>query len=94
MKDELGSNVPPSRTPKGWVGHWVEYDLDINAQPIKSIKTGDQQYYGQLTKRFDTQFEAVMWLKGYELQGRYLGYGYLDQVKNAFRQNKLIGEQE
>lgn len=97
MNDALGSNVPPHNklrkifSPKG---HWVEYDLGENGQPIKQSKEGDQAPFGQLTKWFATHFEAVMWLKGYELQGRYLGEGYLDQVKAAYRTRQRIGEQE
>jgi hypothetical protein len=93
MKDELGSNVPPLlKTRPRRRGHWVVYDLDVNGKPAKKIKGG--KAYGQLTKRFDTQFEAVMWLAAYELRGHYLGEGYPDQLRHAWRTTKLIGDQE
>ena len=80
---ELGGNVKPV-TYLGRKGHWIEYDIDINGQPIK-VPNDEEMIFGHLTKDFRSEFEAMMWLKGNRLQGRYLGHGFLDQVKRSLK---------
>lgn len=94
MNDELGSNIPPPKRRLDFRGHWVEYDLGVDGQPIKKTKgEEDKKVYGQLTKRFDSQFEAVMWLAAYGLQGRYMGEGNLGSVKALFTRRQRVGDQ-
>lgn len=78
--DGLGSNVKPAKR-GGIFAHWVEYDINANGQPIKL--GADDLIFGQLTKGFKSQMEALIWLKGNELQGVYLGEGTLEQLKKA-----------
>lgn len=81
---ELGGNVLPKRNFSAFRAHWVEYDIDINGQPIK-VPNDEEIIFGHLTRGFKSEFEAMMWLKGNQLQGRYLGEGFLDQVGGCIR---------
>lgn len=77
---EFGPNVKSARSTSGRKAHWIEYDIDINGQPIK-VPNDEEMIFGHLTRDFRSEFEAMMWLKGNQLQGRYLGHGYLSDVK-------------
>jgi hypothetical protein len=81
---QLEPNVKPARSTSGRNAHWIEYDIDMNGQPIK-VPNDEEMIFGHLTRDFPSEFEAMIWLRGNRLQGRYLGHGYLDQVKGALK---------
>jgi hypothetical protein len=82
---DLGGNIQPrSYFVTLAPAHWVEYDIDFSGHPIK-VPNEEELIAGHLYKHFKSEFEALMWIKGYGLQARYLGHGVLNQIKRPQR---------
>lgn len=85
---DLGGNIKPATAASSMLrAHWVEYDIDFSGQPIK-LGNYDELIGGQLYRHFKSEFEALMWIKGYGLQARYLGEGHLHALKRTKGINK------
>lgn len=94
MMDTLRPNIsadPMSKKKLQEVAHWVEYYLSDAGVPVR--KTDPNPYadrgligllgpwsHPTMHKAFQTEFEAMVWIAGNDLDAKYLGKGKLQNL--------------